>query len=116
MMVAIGIGLLASILSIAATNSILFIVAGAFAGLANTMICLIASLWQAENAEAHNRGRKVVLLYLSAAVGYALASWIGFAFFMTSVAAAAFRGVMSLQIIFFLLALVFIYFATDSYR
>lgn len=116
MFVTIAVGLLGGIIVTASDSAVPLLVGAGFAGVSNTMTYITASLWQAENAEPHHRGKRIILQYLGGLIGYALATWISFAFRVTSVTYQALKGVVSIQLIFLLVALGLVYFAPDSYR
>jgi hypothetical protein len=69
----------AGILAATAMYTTQAIIAGAVVGLSHTMMFTVTILWQTENADAGDRARKLVLLFVALAAGRALAQWISFA-------------------------------------
>lgn len=116
MLIAIVIGTLQAILVLSAEDVIQLLVAAGLAGLSNTMMYTIAVLWQAENAEANQRGKKIVLLLIAAAAGSALTTWINFIFNVARPTLAGLRAAVGVQFIFIAVSALLIFFATDSYR
>lgn len=112
----IAIALLGAILVTAASSAVPLLVGAGFAGVSNAMIYITASLWQAENAQSHHRGKRIILQFIAGLTGYALGTWISFAVRMFASSFEALRGVVGIQLIFLVVALGLVNFAPDSYR
>lgn len=116
-LIALAIDTLSAILVVSAWTLLQVVVAGGFAGFSNSMICTAAALWQAENAEQHQRGPKIVLLFVAAGLGAVLSIWINFIFNMIYPYLVGVRAAVGIQFIFIVLSAVLVVFsATDSYR
>jgi MFS family permease len=115
--VALAIDTLSAVLVLSASTLVQVVVAGGFVGFSNIMICTAAALWQAENAEPHRRGPKIVLLLVAAGLGAVLSVWLNFIFNMTLPTLASVRAVVGIQLIFLAASTALVvFFATDSYR
>ena len=112
----ISIAALAAILQTAAFSVVQIQVGYAFTGLANGMVYTVANLWQAENAEARERGERIMLLQVGAAAGYAVGAWIEIAVAMTVYEPQSFRIAMGIQLIWQAITIVLVCYAPESYR
>lgn len=116
MLVAITIGMLSGILVTVATEAALVLAGAGFAGVSNTMVYITATLWQVENAETRDRGRKVILVHVGGMAGYALGTWITFGCLFSGLGGPSLKIILGLPLLLFVVAFIYVFFATDSYR
>lgn len=114
-LIAIGVLLLAAILAISVSSYPQMVASQVFYGLSIGMLYVVGILWRVETAPAARRGRDVVLLWVAASAGGALAEWIqfGFSFTYTHV---RWRVPLALQMLPILATVAMIWRADESWR
>ena len=95
------------------------IAAEVFYGLGVGIMSVSAVLWMVEMAEARERGKKVVLLFIALSAGVAIAEWIDYGFQYVSSSSAydvRWRVPLGLQLVVLMFPIFFVWRADESWR
>lgn len=116
--IGMGVTTLSIILELSSLTVAVLQASQAFSGLANSLITSACVLYQTEMACAHNRGKRVAIIFAAYACGTALGSWLDFAFYFVGYTPGGvkWRVPIALQLILLLIALGALYKTPESWR